>query len=181
MIPDFDVAPPVISGPDTQNILAPTDTQYSTANFIASLQELISNHSQKKVLPVSIRHTFFEAHNPLASSLVRLIFPDGSNSFLEDVVVGNSRKKRGSLKMRVDRPKAFYRSYRGQWHSGFLIVRILGCWRAVPDNPRGLEWMLFIGREDMVRGILGIVPHQYLMSLTGCFQLGATGGLRCTK
>lgn len=181
-IPDLDVAPPINPCPNTQNILAASDTQHSTADFVSGFRKLVPNHSQEEILPVSIGNPLLETYDPLTSPLVRLIFPDGANPLLEDMVVGNSGKKRRPFKMRVHRPEALYRGYRSERHGGFFIVGIFGCRGAVPDDPRRLQGVLTRSSDGVVlKGLAGslIVFQRYLPSR--CFQLGATGSLRRTE
>src|SRR4051794_11057968 len=123
-MPDLDVAPPVNPRPNTQDVFAASDTQYSTTDFIASLRKLVPNHSQEEILPVSIGNPLLETYDPLTSPFVRLIFPDGANPLLEDVVVGNGRKKGRAFKMRVHRPEALDGRYRSERHSGLFVVGV---------------------------------------------------------
>lgn len=181
-IPDFDVAPPVNPRPHTQNIFAASDTQHSAADFISGLCKLVANHSQEEILPVSIGNTLLETYDPLTSPLVRLIFPDGANALLEDMVIGNRGKKRRTFKMRVHRPEALYGRYRSERDGRLFVVGVFGCGRAIPNDPRRLQRVLTRSSDGLVlKGLAGslIVFQRELPS--GCFQLGATGSLRRTE
>src|SRR4051794_13650724 len=142
IIPDLDVAPTVDSCPDTQHIFAAPNAQHGATDFVSSLRELITDHGQKQILPVAVRHTLLKTHDPLATPLIGLILPNRTDTLLKDMVVGNSRKKRWALKVRIDCPETLYRGYGSKRDGGLLVVGVFGSRRAVPDDPRRLEEVL---------------------------------------
>jgi hypothetical protein len=164
---DLNVSPTVDPGPNGQNIFTTSHTENSAANFVTGLRKLISNHGQKKILPISVRHTLLQSDDPFSTLLIGLVFPYWPNPLLEDVIVGNGRKERRSFEVRVYRPKALNRVDRGERCGRLLIVGVFRGRRAVPDNPSGSQDVLLeMGfrslRLDTLRGwrrpVSGIFP-----------------------
>lgn len=108
-LPDLDVSSTVDPRPDTQHVLSAPHAKNGTADLISSFRELVAHHGQQKVLPVPVSNSLLQSDDPLPTLLVGLIFPDGTDTLLEDVVVGNSREERWSLQVGIDTPEAFNR------------------------------------------------------------------------
>lgn len=86
-IPNLDVPSTIDPSPDIQNILPAAHAQNSTTNLVTRLGELIPNYGQKEILPVPIGHALLQPNHPLPTFLVRLIFPNRTHPFAEDMVV----------------------------------------------------------------------------------------------
>lgn len=186
--PDLNVPPTVNPGPDTQNILAAPHAENSTANLVGCLCKLVANDSQQEILPVSISHTLLQPYNPLAAFLICIVLPYWTNAFLEDMVVGNGREKRGSLKVGVYRPKAFHGRDRCEGDGRFFVVGVFRCRGTVPDHPGGLQGMLFgAGTRTpdplaLCHSLFGGADVSFVAgSLRGAGVGGSAGGLGSTE
>lgn len=108
-LPDFDVSSTINPRPDTQHVLSAPHAKNGTADLIASFRELVAHHGQQKILPVPISNALLQSDDPLSTFLVGLIFPDGTDALLEDMVVGNGGEEGWSLQVGIDTPEAFNR------------------------------------------------------------------------
>lgn len=136
----LDVLHAVALGPNAKDVFAASDAQDEAAKFLSSIQKLISNKRKQEIFPVAVRHTFFQAHDPLAASLVLVILPYRPYALLEHVVVGHGGQARGSLEVREDLPELLSRREFAERHNGLFVVDVLGCGRTVPHSPSVLEW-----------------------------------------
>jgi len=90
-LPDLDVPPPVVLGPDAEDILAAAHAEHEATHLVRGLHELVANKSHKQLFPVAIGHALFQAHDPLATALVLVVLPHGTDALLEEVIVRHGR------------------------------------------------------------------------------------------
>lgn len=86
-LPNLEHATAVCTGPDAQDVLPVPHAQHGATHLLASIAELVANEGQEEVLPVPVRDTLLHPHYPLPALLVDIVFPDGADISLEEVVV----------------------------------------------------------------------------------------------
>jgi hypothetical protein len=134
-IPYLDVATAVVLGPYAEDILAAPHTQHKAADLLACFHELVADEGHQQLLPVAVGDALFQTHDPLATALVLLIFPDRADALFEDMVVGDGGQRRGSLEMDKDFPEVLGSAHPTQrLHRLFIVVVLRRGW-AEPDDP----------------------------------------------
>lgn len=103
--PNLDVSPPINPRPDAHDILAAPDAENSTADFLASLGELVPHDCKEHIFPVPVGDALFESDDPFATSFVLLVLPDRPYAFLKQMIVGDRRKGGRTFEMGIDGPK----------------------------------------------------------------------------
>lgn len=98
-IPDLDVPAAIDLCPHAENIFTTPDAQNGSTNLLSGLHELIANDGQQKVLPIAVSHAFLQPHNPFPASFICLIFPDGPDAILENMIVGDGGQQGRSFEM----------------------------------------------------------------------------------
>jgi hypothetical protein len=134
--PNLHVASSVILSPDAQDIFLGANAQDSSADLIAGFHKLVADHGKQQVFPVAVAYAFLESHDELPAFAIGLIFPDRTYTFSEEMVIGHAWQHGWAFEMYVDRPETLHRVHSTQRLDGFFVVRVLGCRRPVPDNPR---------------------------------------------
>lgn len=148
-IPDLNVAAAVVLRPDAEDILSASDAENKAADLLTRLVELVADAGHEELLPVAVRNTLFQAHDPLASALVLLVFPHRPDALLKDVVIGDGGQRRGPLKVHEHLPEVLSRAHPAQrLHRLFIVIVLRRRW-AEPDNPGVLQWPWGAGIEGL--------------------------------
>lgn len=90
-IPNLENPSTIITGPDTQDIFPISHTQDGSTDLLACFCELVTNHSKDQLLPVPIRNSLLQSHNPLSALSILIVFPDRTDTLLEYMIVRNER------------------------------------------------------------------------------------------
>lgn len=136
--------------PDADDIFAVANTHNSTTDVNPSIVELVSNEGKHQILPVPIRNTLLQPHQPLPAVPVLVVLPNGAHALLEQVIVADRVQARGSREVPVDRPELLGCGYLGQAVDGLDVGNgdILGDRGAEPEAPgvlqRGLRGLLSV-------------------------------------